>query len=166
MSHHFCDVFVAYYIIAISNSYKKTPNIALYGILFEKSQRKLCGRIFSIHSNKLWPNNLHMLVIEVVEIWEKVVWPHGFCAWRIYIFHPPHNFFIMSNSHVTLVLNYHKFHQWIWFVWLHFGGCNGPNKWKGFMCNMYISGKSKEKVELVIIDHAFFSIMLLSMHHF
>jgi hypothetical protein len=53
MSQHFCDVFVAYYIIAISNLHKKTPNIALYGILFENPQRKLCGTIFSIHSNKL-----------------------------------------------------------------------------------------------------------------
>ncbi len=88
------------YIIAISNLHKKTPNIALYGILFENPQRKLCGTIFSIHSNKLWPNNLHMLVIEVVEIWEKVVWPHGFCAWKIYIFHPPHKcFYYVQSSH-------------------------------------------------------------------
>jgi hypothetical protein len=40
MSQHFCDVFVAYYIIAISNLHKRTPSIALYDILFEKSQKK------------------------------------------------------------------------------------------------------------------------------
>jgi hypothetical protein len=98
----FLYVFVAYYIIAISNFHKITPSITLYDILLKKSHRKLCGTIFFVHSSKQWPNNLYIFVIEIVEIWEKVVWPCGFCAWRTYIFHPPHNFFyyVQSSHHL------------------------------------------------------------------
>jgi len=46
MSQLFCDVFIAYYIIAISNLHKRTPSIALYGILFEKSQESYVGQYF------------------------------------------------------------------------------------------------------------------------
>jgi hypothetical protein len=52
MSPHFCDVFVVYYIIAISNFHKKASNIALDNILFKKSHKKLCGPEFCVHSSK------------------------------------------------------------------------------------------------------------------
>jgi hypothetical protein len=57
-SIHFCDVFVAHNKIAISNFHMKTFHIALYGILFQKLHRNLCGTIFSKHSSKLIPIEL------------------------------------------------------------------------------------------------------------
>ncbi len=59
----FCDVFVAYYIIAISNFHYKAPSIALCGILFEKSHKKLCGTIFFKHSSKPWPKHSWNMIV-------------------------------------------------------------------------------------------------------
>ncbi len=53
MSQHFCDVFVAYYIIAISNFHKKTPSIALYDILLEKSHGKLRGSYTQVNNDPI-----------------------------------------------------------------------------------------------------------------
>jgi len=78
MSQHFCDVFVAYYIISISNFHWKAPSIALYGILFGKSHNKLHRIIFFKHSSKPWSLYATLLatIVQLINVWHmlKIGW--------------------------------------------------------------------------------------------
>jgi len=53
-------VFVAHNKIAISNFHMKTSHIALYGVLFQKLHKNMCGTIFR-HSSILRPIELQQL---------------------------------------------------------------------------------------------------------